>query len=284
MLNVHKKILKLSILFFVLSGCTYTDYPGHPGHKTSEEAFMPTLNLVIAGFGDTYDGTYIYSSEYDNNNWTEDDFESKIKIFSYRNVVTDSYPYRDGVYPTGEDLQHSTGFSGGHFERYWIATDTDPTANGGLDNLDRSQPLDKDGKWISPGMLLVLNKPVTEIDEADWDLQSTVKNASQLISTLVGSGGSLNNLELSVSAIESGGQVMNVDGFGLKVNISEFGLRGITITNQPATKSLINAILNNTQNMTITDLKLHFKNGMEIALPDHLSVMFNHDVLSTFVK
>ena len=285
MSNKHKTIIKLFASAFVLlaAGCGYSDYPGHPGHNTDKEAYVPALSTVISGFGEEYDGSYVYTVRYDNQNWMKNNFKFKAKITGYRNVVTDSYPHRTDIFPDGDGFERATGFAGGKFTRYWTAIDEDPVAEGGLDNFDQSHPLDENGDWISPGLIFIMNVPEQEVDSVDWDLQSTVKNASDLLATLISNGGSLNNLALSVNALELNGQVHNVKPFELLFN-SNLGNVQVSLRNQPATQSVVEAILNNTEHLKIVDLKLHFNNGMEVALPKKISLMFNHDVLAKFVK
>lgn len=281
----HKTIIKLFASAFVLmaAGCGYSDYPGHPGHNTDKEAYVPSWGTVISGWGEEYDGTYVYTVGYKNQRWMKPDFQFKAQIKSYRNKVMSSNPHRPNIFPDGDSMEMATGFSGGHFETYWTAFDLDPNADGFEDNFDQSHPLDADGNWIAPGLVLASNVPEQEIDGMDWDLQSTIKNASQLLNTLIANGGSIENLQLGVNALEFNGQKVNIDTFNVSFR-SSISNPQIVLQNQPATKSLIKAILANTENLKKVDLKVHFDNGMEFDLPNKVSVAFNHDVLSKFVK
>ncbi|TQV87970.1 hypothetical protein [Aliikangiella coralliicola] len=285
MSRMKKKLVKIFALAFVIlaSGCGYSDYPGHPGHKTEHEAYVPSLNAVISGFGD-YDGTYVYSVKYSNRDWMKSSFKFKSTITSYKNVVPSSLPHRPDIIPDADTFHRATGFSGGDFRRHWIAVDEDPNTNGFLDNFLRTQPLDDDGNWIEPGLILAMTAPAQEIDSMDWDLQSSVKSASELLTTLISNGGKVSELTLTVNAIELDGKSHAVDGFDLGFKTNGVGFNEIVVKNQKATKSVIEAILNNTENLTETDLKLHFSNGMVIPLPKSTKIMFNHSVLSKFAK
>ena len=281
-----KKIVKSIALASVLiaSGCGYSDYPGHPGHKTQKEAYVPAWSTVVSGYGEYYDGTYVYSVKYNNRNWQSDNFNFNVKITSYRNKVTDSYPHRPNVFPDADNFQRATGFAGGEFGRYWIANDLDPNADGGLDNFDQTQPLDENGVWIEPGLILVAEAPEQEVDSVDWDLQSNIKNASKLLSSLVANGGKLENLSLSIDALEINGQVLDVDNFKLGFSTNGAGHNQLVIKNQPAMKDIVAKIVANTESLKSVDLKLHFTNGMAIDLPNGMSVMFNHSVLQKLAK
>ena len=56
------------------------------------------------------------------------------------------------------------------------------------------------------------------------------------------------------------------------------------ITNQPASKSLITAILHNTEDQKPVKLRFHLTNGMEIQVPNSISVMFSHKALKKLLK
>ncbi|WP_444995229.1 hypothetical protein [Aliikangiella sp. IMCC44359] len=280
--NKIKLLASASVIF--LSSCAYSDYPGHPGHKTANEAYVPSFGTVISGFGDSYDGTYVYSVKYNNRGWQKEDFKFNVKISSYRNIVNDSNPHRPNIFPDADGFNKATGFAGGTFYRYWTAYDQDPENTGGSANFDTSHPLDADGDWIAPALVVAQKVPVQEVDSVDWDLQSSIKNASQLMKSLISNGGSLKNLNLSVNAIGFNDHKVSVEPFALGFDISGLGLNQITIKNQPATKSVMQAILNNTNNLEKVDLTLHFSNGMEFALPNNISVMFNHSVISKLAK
>ncbi len=268
----------------VAAGCGYSDYPGHPGHKTQNEAYVPSLSAVVAGFGDDYDGTYVYSVKYNNRNWMSDDFQFNAKISSYRNVVTDSYPHRPDIFPDADDFEKATGFAGGEFTKYWVANDMDPNVAGGLDNFDKTHPLDADGNWIEPGLVLSVDEPIQEVDRVDWDLQTSAQSATQILKAMVSNGGKIDDLNLKIKALEFNGRSYPTDYFSLGFKANGSGFNQVTIKNQKSTKSLINTILTNTEHMKKTSLKLHFDNGMVVGLPHGMSIMFNHTVLAKFAK
>ncbi|MGX5172993.1 hypothetical protein ACUR5C_03090 [Aliikangiella sp. IMCC44653] len=280
-----KMIRTLSLTaVLVIAGCGYSDYPGHPGHKTQNEAYVPSMSTVISGFGDEYDGTYVYSVKYNNRNWMSDDFNFSVKITSYKNNVTDSYPHRPNIFPDADGFNRATGFSGGEFAKYWIANDTDANSEGGLANFDQSQPLDSDGNWIAPGLILVMNEPAQEVDSVDWDLQSTAQSATQILSQLIQNGGKLDQLNLSIAALQINGVTHRVEPYQLGFQANTAGHSQVTLTNQKSVKSVLNTIIQNTENMKKVDLKLHFQNGMVVGLPQSMSIMFNHNVLAKLAK
>lgn len=280
------RIVKSFALATVLiaSGCGYSDYPGHPGHSTDKEAYVPAWSTVISGFGDEYDGTYVYSVKYDTRGWQRDNYNFKVQITSYRNKVTDSYPHRPNIFPDADGFKYATGFSGGQFGKYWQALDTDANNYGGLDNFDRSHPLDADGNWIEPVLVLVTDTPEQEVDKVDWDLQSVTQNASSILKTMIANGGKVDNLSLNVTGLEFNGSVQKVDAFKLEFSTNGSGQNHIAIRNQPAAKSVIKKILENTQSLKTVDLKLHFDNGMAVALPKGMSIKFNHNALAKLAK
>lgn len=279
----HFRVAALS-LSLIVAGCGYSDYPGHPGHKTQNEAYVPSLSTVITGFGDEYDGTYVYSVKYNNRGWQNENFNFNVKITSYKNVVTDSYPHRPNIFPDADDFNKATGFAGGDFSRYWIAEDKDPDVVGGLDNFIQTQPLDGDGNWIEPGLILSIDVPEQEVDRVDWDLQSNVTNASEILSNLISNNGKLSNLQLTVNGLEINGRHFKVDDFELGVSSNDIGLGQVSIKKQKSISNLVDTIVNNTENLNRVKLKLHFTNGMAIALPKSISIMFNHSVLKKLAK
>jgi hypothetical protein len=270
-------------LTLLAAGCTYSDYPGHPGHKTYKEAYVPSWGTVISGWDENWDGTYVYTVKYNHQKWMKRNYKFDVKITSYRNPVKNSNPHRPNIFPSGTGFSGATGFSGGTFSPYWVTNDRDPKVVGGMLNMDKSQPLDSQGKWISPGMLLVSDIPKQEVDAYDWDLQSGFKNASQLLGSIIANGGSLENLDLGINALTIGQEKFTITPFtiGFSINGSQ---NQILIKNQPAAKPLIKVILENTPNMKPVKLVLHFENGMEIATPKGLSVMFNHKALEKFAQ
>jgi hypothetical protein len=281
--NMKRTVLAVSAALTIAS-CGYSDYPGKPGHKTQKEAYMPSLTTTITGYGENYDGTYVYSVKYDNTKWMKRNYKFKTQITGYRNIAVNSNPHRPGVVTDADSFHNAKGFSGGKFKRYWVATDTDANEDGGLDNFDQSFPLDENGEWIEPMLLLSLNDSGTEVDKIDSDLQSSVKNASSLISNIVRNGGSLESLKMKVNALEFNGVKVAVDPYEIGFSIGQMGLNKIALQNQASTKSVVNAILNNTQDLKKVDLKLHFANGMEIEMPTSFSIMFNHKALQKLVK
>ena len=281
----QKTLIKLFAGAFTLlaAGCGYSDYPGHPGHKTHTEAYVPAWSTVISGWDADWDGTYVYTVEYDNQTWMKKNYQFDVQIKSYRNTVEGSYPFRRNVFPSGAGFEGATGFSGGVFESYWIANDTDPDNLGFDANFDQSQPLDADGNWIGPGLILGSEAPEQEIDGYDWDLQSGIQNASALLGSIIANGGSINGLSLGVNAISLNGQKHTVDIFNVGFSRNG-GQNEILIKNQPSAKMLINTILDNTENMKKVKMVLHFDNGMDVATPKGLAVSFNHKALAKFAK
>ncbi|WP_196139565.1 hypothetical protein [Aliikangiella sp. G2MR2-5] len=278
---MRKQVIKFASLMTILivSGCGYSDYPGHPGHKTQNEAYVPAWSTVISGFGDEYDGTYVYSVKYNNRNWQKSNYQFNVEIKSYRNKVGSSYPHRPNVFPDADGFDRATGFAGGTYYPYWTATDQDANIDGGLANFDQTHPLDEDGNWIEPGLILVANAPEQEVDSVDWDLQSSVKSAGELLNSLISNKGKLNNLSFSIKNIELDGAVYPAGGFQFEVSTQTGGFNQFKIVNQPATAQLIKSILDNTQDLKKVELKLHLENGMVVGLPKDLSVRFNHKVL-----
>lgn len=272
------------LLVLVVTGCGYSDYPGHPGHKTQKEAYVPSMNTVISGWGDEYDGTYVHSVKYNNRNWQKINFNFSVKITSYKNIVTSSYPHRPNIFPDADDFNRATGFSGGDFHKYWIAEDKDPNAVGGLDNFDQSQPLDADGNWIAPGLILTVDAPEQEVDRVDWDLQSSIKNAAGLLNTLVSNKGKVSNLELTINGLELDGQLHSVENFNVGFSTNGMGVSEVLLKKQKSAKNVLNTIIENTEHLEKVDVKLHFTNGMAIALPKSMTIMFNHDVLQKLAK
>ena len=144
-------------------------------------------------------------------------------------------------------------------------------------------PLDSDGNWIAPGIVLGSEEPEQEIDGYDWDLQSGMQNASALLGSIIANGGSFNGLNLGINAVSLNGQKHNIDTFN--IGFSRKGSQNeILIKNQPSAKKLINTILENTENMKNVKLVLHFDNGMDVATPKGLAVSFNHKTLAKFAK
>jgi len=280
MSKTNKNLFRLFAAAFVVvvTGCGFSDYPGHVAHKTDKEAFIPSLTTVIEGFGDEYDGTFVYSVKYDNRKWYPE-LKFKSKLTTYRNKVPNSLPNRPGIVTDANGFEGATGFSGGVFKRYWTAIDTDRDVTTGFANLDQTHPLDADGNWIAPVLVFVFSAPTQEVDTFDWDLQSTIKNASQLLSSLIDNGGALNNLTMSVNAIELNGQKFPVEHYKLTFSTDGTGSNKLILTNQTAVQNLIKIIINNTENLEQVDLKLFFDNGMEIPMPKNMSVIFNHTVL-----
>jgi len=285
MSSTQKTIIKLFAAVFTLlvASCGYSDYPGHPGHKTHTEAYVPAWNTVISDWDPYWDGTYVYTVDYDHQGWMKKGYQFNVKISSYRNTVQGSYPHRPNVFPSGEGFEGATGFAGGTFGSYWVANDTDANAEGGLDNFDQSQPLDSDGNWVEPGLILISTAPEQEVDAYDWDLQSGIKNASKLLSSIIENGGSVNGLTLGVNAISLDNQKFGIDTFNIGFS-SKGGQNEILIKNQPTAKNLINTVINNTTNLKKVDVKFHFENGMEVSLPKGLAIMFNHKALAKFAK
>jgi len=281
----HKNLIKLfaGVFTVLASGCGYSDYPGHPGHKTHTEAYVPAWGTVISGWDDDWDGTYVYTVNYDHQKWMKKDYQFNVQIKSYRNTVLGSYPHRPDIFPSGAGFEGATGFAGGVFESYWIANDTDPDNHGFDSNFDQSQPLDDDGNWIGPGLILASTAPEQEVDGYDWDLQSGMQNASALLGSIIENGGSIQDLSLGLNAVSINGQKHAIDTFN--VGFSRNGnLNEILIANQPSAKMLINTILENTETMKNVNLVLHFNNGMDVATPKGLAVSFNHDVLAKFAN
>jgi len=281
--NLRRSALTIAAVLS-LASCGYSDYSGQPGHKTQKEAYIPSLTTTITGYGDDYDGTYVYSVNYDNTKWMKKNYAFKSRITSYRNIVVDSNPHRPNVIPDADKFHNSIGFSGGKFKRYWVATDTDPVEDGFLDNFDTSHPLNADGEWIEPMLILTIDTNITEVDRVDYDLQSSVTNASALLRNLVENGGSIKALKLKVNAIELNGAKISVEPYEIGFSIGQMGLNKIALHHQSATKSVVNALLNNSEHLQKVDLKLHFVNGMEVAMPKAFSVMFNHTALKKLVK
>jgi len=281
----QKTLIKLFAGAFTLlaAGCGYSDYPGHPGHKTHTEAYVPAWGTVISGWDADWDGTYVYTVEYDHQKWMKKNYQFDVKITSYRNLVEGSNPHRPNVFPSGAGFEGATGFAGGTFSSYWIAHDMDPNTEGYEDNFDQSQPLDSEGNWIAPGLVLASTAPEQEVDGYDWDLQAGIQNASALLGSIISNGGSINGLNLGVNAISLDGQKHNVDIFNVGFSHNG-GQNQVLIKNQPSAKMLINTILENTSDMKPVNLVLHFDNGMDVATPKGLSVMFNHKVLAKFAK
>ncbi len=287
MSSMQKKITRLfaaASTTLLVASCGYSDYPGHPAHNTHTEAYVPAWNTVISGYDEYWDGTYVYTVDYNHQKWMKDSYQFDVKITSYRNVVQNSYPHRPDVFPSGAGFEGATGFAGGTFASHWIANDMDADVDGGLDNFDQSQPLDADGNWVEPGLILVSSVPEQEIDAYDWDLQSNIKNASQLLGSIIENGGSINGLNLGLNAVTLNNQKFAIETFNIGFSTNGGGQNEILIKNQPASKSLIKTILANTPDLKKVELKLHFDNGMEVAMPKGLAVMFNHKALAKFAK
>lgn len=276
--------LLISTVAFIGVGCGYSDYPGHPAHKTQKEAHLNNLSTVVTGYGAEYDGTYTYTAKYNNLRWQKPNFSFKSVIKSYRNIVNNSYPTRPGVFVDGDKMNNARGFSGGKFKKHWVATDTDPVEIGGIDNFDQSAPLDEDGNWIEPGIVMAIEGPETEIDAYNIDLQSSVKNASDLLAKLVSNGGSLNEVSMSITDIKFDGRNVSIEPYTIDMNVSGFSNLELLIKNQENSDALLNTIINNTQHLKPVDLTLQFDNGMEFELPSKFKLMFNHDVLSKLAK
>lgn len=276
--------LLISSVAFIGVGCGYSDYTGHPAHKTQKEAHLNSLSTVVSGYGDEYDGTYVYTARYNNLGWQRPNFSFKSVIQTYRNEVNNSYPTRPGVFVDGDKFKNARGFSGGTFKKYWKAVDTDPDNVGGLDNFDTSFPLDDDGNWIEPGLIFSISGGDTEIDAFDVDLQSSVKNSSDLLSKLVANGGSLEQVKMSITGIEFDGLEVSVEPYSFDMNVSGFSNVEFHIKNQKSSKALLNTIINNTQHLKPVDISVKFDNGMEFQIPEKFQLMFNHNVLSKLAK
>jgi len=276
--------LLVSTMALIGVGCGYSDYTGHPAHKTQKEAHLNSLSTVVTGYGAEYDGTYVYTARYNNLRWQKQNFSFKNVIKSYRNIVNNSYPTRPGVFVDGDKFNNARGFAGGTFKKYWVATDTDPDTVGGLDNFDQSHPLDDDGNWIEPGLILSIDGGETEIDAFDVDLQSSVKNSSDLLTKLVANGGSLDQVKMAITKIEFDGLPVSVEPYTIDVNVAGFSNVELHIKNQKNSKTLLNTIINNTEHLKPVDISLQFDNGMEFELPKKFQLMFNHNVLSKLAK
>ncbi|MGB0494884.1 MAG: hypothetical protein ACPGJI_00910 [Kangiellaceae bacterium] len=281
----RKNLIKLFAGAFTLlaAGCGYSDYSGHPGHTTHTEAYVPAWGTVISDWDEDWDGTYVYTVDYDHQKWMKKNFQFDIKITAYRNEVLNSNISRPNIFPSGAGFEGATGFAGGTYSSYWIAHDMDPNSDGGEANFDQSQPLDADGNWIAPGLILIADAPEQEVDGYDWDLQTGIKNASAMLSSIIANGGSIEGLSLGLNAISLNNQKFNIDTFNVGFS-SIKGQNQILIKRQPSAKMMIKTILDNTPDMKRVDLVLHFDNGMDVATPKGLAVMFNHKALAKFAK
>lgn len=268
----------------IVTGCGYSDYVGHPGHKTQKQAHLNNISVTIVDYEDDWNGSYVYSTKYNNRNWQKPNFQFKNTIQTYRNEVVNSAVSRPGVFVDGDHLNKTTGFSGGQYRKYWKAVDTDQNANGFLDNFDQSAPLNADGEWIEPFFIVALNEPDVEVDAFDWDLQSQVKNATELFNTLVKNGGRLNNLQMNISAVKFGRNKVSVDPYQLSVDMNGTNNLAVLFRNQPSSDSLMQAILDNTNNLEPVKLELFFDNGMSVKIPKKFDVAFNHKVVSKFMN
>lgn len=276
--------LLISSIALIGVGCGYSDYTGHPAHKTQKEAHLTSLSTVVTGYGAEYDGTYIYTARYNNLRWKSPNFSFKNVIKTYRNIVNNSYPSRSGVFVDGDRFNNARGFSGGTFKKHWKAVDTDPDTVGGIDNFDQSFPLDDEGNWIEPALVVSIDGGETEIDAFNVDLQSTVKNSSDLLTKLVANGGSLDQVKMSITGIEFDGREVNVEPYTIDMNVSGFSNVELHIKNQKNSKALLNTIIDNTQHLKPVEITLQFGNGMEFELPKKFQLMFNHNVLSKLAK
>lgn len=285
-MSIKKKLLPatLTMGLVALTGCGYSDYVGHPGHKTQREAHLSNMSVTIVNYEDDWNGSYVYSARYNNRRWQKPNFKFKNTIQTYRNEVVNSPVSRPGIFVDADRLNRTTGFSGGQYRKYWKAIDRDPNENGLLDNFDKTAPLNADGEWIEPFFILAINEPEVEIDAFDWDLQSQVKNASDLFSSLVKNGGSLNNLKFNISAVKFDHNKVNVDPYQISVDINGTNNLGVLLKNQPSSDALMRAILNNTNDLEPVKLELFFDNGMSVKVPKKFEIAFNHKVVSKFIN
>ncbi|WP_251357948.1 hypothetical protein [Kangiella sp. TOML190] len=285
-MSIKKKILPVALAGGValMAGCGYSDYVGHPGHKTQKEAHLNNIRVTIVEYEDDWNGSYVYSAKYNNRNWQKPNFQFKNTIQTYRNEVVNSAASRPGVFTDADYFNKATGFSGGQYLKYWKAIDTDPDADGFIDNFDQSAPLNADGEWIEPFLIIAIAEPEVEIDSFDWDLQSQVKNATELFNALVQNGGNLNGLELNINAIKFDRNKVDVAPYKISVDINGTNNLGVLFRNQASSDDVMQAILDNTTDLQPVDLELYFDNGMSIKIPEKFKVVFNHKVVSKFIN
>lgn len=286
MIRYAAMAFKMIFLFILITGCSISDYPGHKGRKTSGEALINYISPSITwyGYGENLDGTYMYTTSYNNRNWDKPNYFNN-KIVTYRNEALDSIAASPGIMVDGDSIKGTRGFSGGKFERYWVAKDKDINQSGGMENLDKETPLDENEKWIAPMIISGFAGSVSEVDDEDVNLQSTLKTAGSILKHLFLNSMGNSNMSVAISSVKFGKSHVKIKPFfPVDVRFYDMKIENIKINaKHPAFKSLVKAVLENTKHLKPTDLSLELEGGLSFPVRG-LTFAFNHDGLNRWLE
>lgn len=264
---MRKTVFSMALITLAIAtvGCAISDYDGIPDHKTTGESKLFATEIAFSGFGADVDGTYAYTVKYDNSLGS-----GNVTINSYRNPIFSSFTREGLIDQDGDDVQGSGGTLGGKFLPQFVSVDSAP-------DCQFDDNLTQDKSTLGPGVFLCISGFQEEIDK-DFELHAAFSGIGDLLNQ-IWSGSLQGDFTLELTGLTVDGVAVPVDTFSIGAGALANRPGRFTITNQPSTASLIQAILDNTQHMAPVDLGLTFAGGLTFHLPAGMKIAFDHDVL-----
>lgn len=267
--------IALLAMFCVIVGCAITDYYPIPGHRTTAESKLSATEIAFDGFypGGTLDGTYAYTAKYD-----AGALAGGMTIFSYRNPVYTSFT-RDGLIDEdGDYIQGHSGVLGGKFLTQFIAIDYDPFSCGFFDNVTYIHA--REG--FVPTALCYYDdgSGVYGVEyDRDFEIHAAFANLDEMYKSFW-SGATGANFNLDVTAVRIDGVTRPVGTFPMTLTHElTGGPFAISVGNSDALRTVIQTILDNTENRMPVSFGMVTSGGMTVDLPRPVKVAFDHAAL-----
>lgn len=264
--------IALLAMFCVIVGCAITDYYPIPGHRTTGESKLSATEIAFSGFYPDLDGTYAYTTKYDA---TQSNFA--MTIYSYRNPVFASFT-RDGLIDEdGDYMQGHGGVLGGKFLTEFIAIDRDPFSCGFFDNITynkASEPVPTALCYYDDGSGIF----GVEYDR-DFEIHAAFANLDEMYRSFW-SGATGTPFNLDVTAVRIDGVTRPVTTFPLTLQHQlTGGPFSVSVANGAALQSVIQTILDNTENHVPVALGMVTSGGLSVDMPRPFKVAFDHAAL-----
>lgn len=266
--------IALLAMFCVIVGCAITDYYPIPGHRTTGESKLSATEIAFSGFYPDLDGTYAYTAKYDA---TASNFG--ITIYSYHNPIYTSFT-RDGLIDEdGDYIQGHSGILGGKFLTEFISFDTDPFNCGFFDNVIY---MHHNMEGFVPTALCYYDdgSGVYGVEyDRDYEIHAAFANLDEMYKSFW-SGATGANFTLDVTAVRIDGVTRPVGTFPMALQHElTGGPFSVSVGNSDAMRTVIQTILDNTENHVAVNLGFVTSGGMSIDLPRPVKVAFDHAAL-----
>lgn len=269
---MKKVVTRIALLamFAVVMGCAITDYNPYPGHKTTGEAKLAATEIAFDGFGYGWDGTFAYTVKYDN---TGGALLGGVNIYTYHNPVFSSFTREGQIDVDGDYVQGRSGVLGGKFLPYWTAIDyTLQDSSGAGCEFDAN--LTYDHSPFGPGVVQCWYSPDEEFD-ADHELVAAFDNLDTMFKS-IWSGVTGSPFDIEITGIRLDGMTRPVDQFPVTVEHAYNRPFRYRVTNGPGVRSMLQAILDNTEHMVPVQLGFTANSSLSFDLPANMKVAFNH--------